>query len=156
MYNRTRELSILQTSCGRSENFHSTDSGRQSDADSGKDWDVLLQQMRSAKPSPADKRIIHKLKSGGEGELFRLLFLGYWEGASVVARKGPYRSCWQAVQVLLNRIARLTDGDPCRMYAIFKETVLYKREKLENQRFHLIRTILTAIDDLGWPSCASN
>lgn len=141
---------MLPINSDRSENTQSNASVRQSKESPGdKEWDALLRQMQSAKLSAADMRIIRNLKSGGEGELYRLLFMGCWEGASLLRKQGPYRSRLQAVQAMLNRLVRLTNGDPCRMYAIFKVTALYGCDEIKNHRTYLVRTILTAIDGLN-------
>lgn len=125
--------------------------GRQQRKNLGdKGWDALLQQMESALVTPPDLDIIRDLKSGGQGELYRLLFTGYWEAAGLHRKQGPYKSRSDADQAMLNRLARLTNGDPARMHAIFRESVLYMRNKFRNHRTYLLRTILTAIDGLSW------
>ena len=131
--------------------FQSGTTGRQQRKNLGdKGWDAILQQMESALLTPADLDIIRDLKSGAQGELYRLLFTGYWEAAGIHRKQGPYKSGSDAEQAMLNRLARLTNGDPTRMHAIFRESVLYMRNKFRSHRTYLARTIHTAIDGLSW------
>jgi len=130
---------------------HATTPGRHSNACVGNEkWEMLLQKMEGAKLTPADRKIIRALQSGQYGEVYRLLFTGYWEGAGLVRKQGRYKSQSEAEQAMFNRLARLTKGDPVRMYAIFRESPSFERAKIKNHRTYLVRTIFTAIDGLSW------
>ncbi len=52
--------------------------------------------------------------------LYRSLFIGDLEGAGDLRKDGAYRSASEADMALLNCLARLTSGDPGRMYAVFR------------------------------------
>jgi putative DNA primase/helicase len=113
-------------------------------------WEALLHQMRGAELTPADLEVIQRLKAGRYGELYRLLFMGDLEGAGRLRKQGPYRSQSEADQALLNRLARLTDGSPARMSAIFQESKLSMRDKVKDHHTYLARTIQKAIEGRGW------
>jgi primase-polymerase (primpol)-like protein len=114
-------------------------------------WEPLLQKLRSAELTPADLDIIHQFKAGQQSELYRLLFMGDWEGAGRLRKQGrPYKSHSDADQALANRLARVTDGSPTRMYAILKESKLFMRDKTKDNRTYLARTIKKAIDGMNW------
>jgi putative DNA primase/helicase len=126
-------------------------SGRQGKASLGAGgWEPLLQKLRSAELTPADQDIIRQFKTAQYGEMYRLLFMGDWEGAGRLRKQGPYKSHSDADQALANRLARVTDGNPTRMYAIFKESKLAMREKIKDHQTYLARTIKKAIDGMGW------
>ena len=82
--------------------------------------------------------------------MYRLLFMGDWEGAGRLRKQGPYKSQSDADQALANLLARVTDGSPTRMYAIFKESRLIMRDKTKDNRTYLARTIKKAIDGMNW------
>jgi putative DNA primase/helicase len=121
-----------------------------------KGWEALLQQLGSATLTPADLDIIQQFKGGQYGEMYRLLFMGDWEGAGRLRKQGVYKSNSDADQALLNRLARLTNGSPRRIYAIFKESKLAMRDKILENRTYLARTIKKAIEGMVWqPAQAS-
>jgi putative DNA primase/helicase len=132
-------------------------SGRQGKAIPGAGgWEPLLQKLRSAELTPADLEIIRQFKAGQQNELYRLLFMGDWEGAGRLRKQGPYKSHSDADQALFNRLARVTGGSPTRMYAIFNESKLVLRDKTKDNRTYLARTIQKAIDGMNWlPAQAS-
>ena len=65
--------------------------------------------------SPSDLDILRRLEMGLEGRNYQALAQGAWKGLG-------YHTQSEADQALFNKIARLTHGDPGRMYVIFKET----------------------------------
>jgi Bifunctional DNA primase/polymerase, N-terminal len=69
---------------------------------------------------PEDWEIINRLENGDEGEKYRLLFEGDWESLG-------YASQSEADLALFNKLARLTNGDGERMYAIFSKTGLIRQ-----------------------------
>jgi primase-polymerase (primpol)-like protein len=113
-------------------------------------WEPLLEKLRGAEMTQADRDIIRQFKAGQYGEIYRLLFMGDWEGAGRLREQDPYKSQSQADQALLNRLARLTNGSPTRMYVIFKESKLFLRDKTKDNQTYVVRTIQKAIDDMGW------
>lgn len=125
--------------------------GRQGEASPGAgDWEALLQQWGGATLTPADLNIIRQFKAGRHGEMYRLLFMGDWEGAGRLREQGPYKSQSQADLALANRLAQVTDGSPTRIYAISKESNLFMRDKIKANRTYLVRTIKRAIDGMNW------
>jgi hypothetical protein len=120
-----------------------------------REWEALPRLLPGAELTPADLEIIRRLRSGWYGELYRLLSSGDLEGAGRLREGGPYRSPSEADLALLNLLARLTDGSPTRMWAIFQHTGLI-RGKVTEHPSYLRRTIQAAIDGLGWlPAQAS-
>jgi hypothetical protein len=84
-------------------------------------WEALIPELR-AELTPAGEEILRGLAAGRYGELYRLLYLGDWEGAGRLRKAGPYRTISQADMALINFLCRLTDGNPGLVYAIIKET----------------------------------
>jgi putative DNA primase/helicase len=120
-------------------------------------WEALLRLWGGATLTPADLNIIRQFKAGRYGEMYRLLFMGDWEGAGRFREQGPYKSHSDADLALANRLARVTDGSPTRMYAISRESKLFMRDKIKDNRTYLARTIQRAIDDMNWrPAQASS
>ena len=132
-------------------------SGRQGKASPGAGgWEPSAAEVAKRKLTPADLDIIRQFKAGRYGEMYRLLFMGDWEGAGRLREQGPYKSHSDADLALANRLARVTDGSPTRMYAISKESKLFMRDKTKDNRTYLARTIKKAIDGMNWrPAQAS-
>jgi putative DNA primase/helicase len=119
-------------------------------------WEALLQQLQGAELTPEDHDIIRQFRLGLYGEMYQLLFLGDWGGASRLRKQGPYKSQSQADLSLFNLLARTTGGSPTSMYAIFNESGLIMRAKTKDNRTYLARTIKKAIDGMNWrPAQAS-
>jgi hypothetical protein len=110
----------------------------------------LQRQVELAELAPEDLEIICQLQDGHYGELYRLLFMGDWQAVGRLRKQGPYGSQSQADQALLNRLSRITEGSPTRMYVIFKESGLFMRDKVKDNRTYLVRTIQAAIDGMDW------
>ena len=115
-------------------------------------WEALLRLWGAATLTPADLDIIRQFKTGRHGEMYRLLFMGEWEGAGRLREQGPYKSQSQADLALANRLARITGGNPVRMYAIIKESKLFMRDKIKDNRAYLPRTIQKAIAGMNYRS----
>jgi putative DNA primase/helicase len=113
------------------------------------EWQALLDQMEDAELTPEDEEILRQLEAGQEGKIYQLLALGKWEEVGAYRKKGYYDSISEADQALMNKLARLTGGDPGRMKAIFAETGLM-RPKIDDHPTYLARTIKTAIAGLAW------
>ncbi len=120
-------------------------SGRQTNS-SGRGLTLELPQ---AELTPEDLKIIRQLKAGRYGELYRLLFIGDIEGAGLFRNGGSYRSASEADLAMFNLLARLTAGDPGRMYAVFGQSGLV-RDKAIDHPTYLALTIHKAIAGLGW------
>jgi putative DNA primase/helicase len=119
-------------------------------------WEALLQQLMGAELTPEDHDIIRQFRLGLYGEMYRLLFLGDWGGASRLREQGPYKSQSQADLALFTHLARTTGGSPTSMYAIFNESGLVMRAKTKDNLIYLARTIKKAIDGMNWlPAQAS-
>jgi putative DNA primase/helicase len=103
-------------------------------------WRALPQFLPDAELTPADLEIIRRLRSGQYGELYLLLFICDLESAGCLREGGPYRSPSEADLALLNLLARLTDGNPTRMWAIFQHTGLIPGKVTEHPSY-LARTI---------------
>ncbi|MFA4901310.1 MAG: hypothetical protein WC600_01055 [Desulfobaccales bacterium] len=112
--------------------------------------DTLLEHFQTAVLTPPDLEIIRELKAGRQGEMYRYLFIGDWKGAGRLRKHGPYRTQSEADQALANRLARLTNGNAVRVYALFKESKLFMRDKNKINSAYLARTIQKAITDMGW------
>lgn len=91
---------------------------------------------------PEDWEIVNRLAAGMEGSRYRLLYDGEWKALD-------YNSQSEADLALFNKLARLVDGDPGRMFAIFKETGLMRDGKDKHPSYYE-RTIQKTIDDLAW------
>jgi putative DNA primase/helicase len=113
-------------------------------------WEALLRLWGAATLTPADLDIIRQFKAGRHGEMYRLLFMGDWEGAGRLRAQGPYKTQSEADMALANRLARVTGGSPTRTYAISKESKLFMRDKIRDNRTYLPRTIQRAIDGMNW------
>ncbi len=106
-------------------------------------------ELPHAELTPADQEIIRQLRMGQHGALYRSLFVGDLEGAGGLRKDGPYRSASEADMAMFNCLARLTSGDPGRMFAVFQESGLL-RDKAIDHPTYLARTIHKAIDGQGW------
>ena len=93
--------------------------------------------------SPSDLDILRRLETGMEGRNYQALAQGAWEGLG-------YHTQSEADQALFNKLARLTHGDPGRMYVIFKETALMRHYDKHFGYYQL--TIQKAIDGMDWRS----
>jgi hypothetical protein len=159
--NRQRELDLLHArflgeNQGESFPAPAASSGRQSKsiaADRG--WEALPLLQLDAELSSVDLEIISRLQDGRYREQYRLLFLGDWTEAGKFSRKGIYKSQSEADQALFNLLARVTQGNPARMVAIFKQSGL-ARDKDVCHRTYLARTIHKAIGGLGWRQSLSS
>ena len=78
-----------------------------------------LPTWAEVEPGPEDSDIIAELEAGKEGERFQLLAEGYWRAAG-------YPTQSEADLAFFNKVARLTNGEAGRMYAIFKGTGLMR------------------------------
>lgn len=96
--------------------------------------------------SPADWEIISRLQLGWEGNNYLLLSEGNWEGL--------YPTHSEADLAMFNKLARLTRGDPGRMYTIFKETGLMRSSNDKHPSYYE-RTIRMAIDGMSWRPAGS-
>ena len=100
-----------------------------------------LPTWAQAELSSEDRDIINRLEQGLVGNKYQLLVSGGWEGL--------YPTQSEADLAMFNKLARLVDGDPGRMYAIFKETALM-RDGNDKPFSYYQRTILKAINGLNW------
>jgi primase-polymerase (primpol)-like protein len=91
---------------------------------------------------PEDCNIIAGLEAGKGGKQYQLLAEGDWRSAG-------YPTHSEADLALFNKLARLTNGEAGRMYAIFKETGLI-RDHDDKSFSYYQRTIQKAIDGLNW------
>lgn len=112
-------------------------------------WETLPKGLPHAELTPADLEIVRQLRKGRYGELYRLLFSGDLKGAGPLRSGGYYRSASEADLAMLNLLAQLTNGDPGRMYAVFKESGLM-RVKAQDHPSYMARTIQKAIEGLGY------
>jgi primase-polymerase (primpol)-like protein len=118
--------------------------------------EALLRLWGAATLTPADLDVIHQFKAGRHGEMYRLLFMGDWEGAGRLREQGPYKSQSQADLALCNRLTRIIGDNPTRMYVILKESKLFMRDKIKDNRTYLARTIQKAIGGMNWRPAQSS
>jgi hypothetical protein len=91
--------------------------------------------------SPSDLDILRRFELGMEGRIYKALAQGAWKDLG-------YHTQSEADQALFNKLARLTHGDPGRMYAVFKETALMRHDDKHFGYYQL--TIQKAIDGMDW------
>lgn len=96
-----------------------------------------------------DFQILQDLQAGRHGRIYRLLAQGDWEAAGAYRQAGPYRSPSEADLALMNKLVQLT-RDPGRAKALFLETGLGQRDKVQDREDYLDRTVRTAMAGLDW------
>jgi len=111
--------------------------------------EALVRELQQAELTPAGEEILRAMASGQFGELIRLLYRGDWREAGQLRKAGPYTSASEADMAMYNFLCRQTGGNPRLMYAIFKETGLGRRKKINRLDYHA-RTIQTAINGKDW------
>jgi hypothetical protein len=108
---------------------------------SGEDRQTAEPAWMTMELRPSDLDILRRLEAGLEGRTYQALAQGAWEGLG-------YKSQSEADQAVFNKLARLTHGDPGRMYVIFKETALMRH--YEKHFGYYQRTIQKAIAGMSW------
>lgn len=103
---------------------------------------VPLPAWAEVEASPEDWDILGGLEAGKAGRQYQLLAEGDWRAAG-------YPTQSEADLAFFNKLARLTNGDAGRMYAICKETGLM-RDHDDKPFSYYQRTIQKAIDGLNW------